>query len=35
MTKRVYLAGPEVFLANAPDIELLDVETAWLESEDS
>jgi uncharacterized protein YlxP (DUF503 family) len=32
---RDVLASVERFVANAPDIELLDVETAWLESEDA
>ena len=32
---RDVLASVERFVAHAPDIELLDVETAWLESEDS
>jgi uncharacterized protein YlxP (DUF503 family) len=32
---RDVLASVERFVANAPDIELLDVETAWLESEQS
>jgi uncharacterized protein YlxP (DUF503 family) len=31
---REVLDSVERFVANAPDIELLDVETAWLESED-
>ncbi len=30
---RDVLASVERFVADAPDIELLDVETAWLESE--
>jgi uncharacterized protein YlxP (DUF503 family) len=32
---RDVLASVERFVANAPDVELLDVETAWLESEDA
>lgn len=32
---RDVLASVERFVAMAPDIELLDVETAWLESEDA
>jgi uncharacterized protein YlxP (DUF503 family) len=32
---RDVLASVERFVANAPDIELLDIETAWLESENS
>ena len=32
---RDVLASVERFVANAPDTELLDIETAWLESEDS
>jgi uncharacterized protein len=32
---RDVLASVERFVAHAPDIELLDIETAWLESEDS
>ncbi len=32
---RDVLASVERFVANAPDIELIDIETAWLESEDS
>jgi uncharacterized protein len=30
---REVLASVERFVANAPDIELLDMETSWLESE--
>jgi uncharacterized protein YlxP (DUF503 family) len=32
---RDVLANVERFVANAPDVELLDTETAWLESERS
>ena len=31
---REVLASVERFVANAPDIELLDTETAWLESDE-
>ena len=30
---RDVLASVERFVVNAPDVELLDVETAWLESD--
>jgi uncharacterized protein len=32
---RDVLASVERFVANAPDVELLDIETAWLESDEA